>query len=275
MTSTVAATRRHRTTALPTAGTRARALAIARGELGTRESPAGSNRVKYSLWYRLIGPWCAMFTSWVLQEAGLPRWPLTHGAYTPYVEAAYRKAGRFGSTPRVGALVLFNFIGRTSHIGIVEAVNRDGTITTIEGNTDSAGGRTGGRVMRQIRSRLIVGYCYPPYADDDAVPDPGPADNEESSVYYCKQGEKNRDVATAQRRLNRALPKAQRITVDGDYGAETVKAVKAVAGGTGKSIGSAGFDKIETAIADRRAAIAVARVNADAPHRHKATVELT
>lgn len=37
------------------------------------------------------------------------------------------------------------------HTGFVERVNHDGTLSTIEGNTDAAGGRTGGQVMRQTR----------------------------------------------------------------------------------------------------------------------------
>ena len=37
-------------------------LAIARAELGTKESPAGSNRVKDGIWFGMPGQsWCMMF----------------------------------------------------------------------------------------------------------------------------------------------------------------------------------------------------------------------
>lgn len=261
------------------APTVAATLQIFRGELGVEEDPHGSNRVKYSSWYGLIGPWCAMFTSWGLQRAGFPRGPLTHFAYTPAGEAAYRAAGRWSTSPHVGALVFFNFIGRTSHVGIVEAVNAS-TITTIEGNTDVAGGRTGGRVMRQTRSGLIVGYGMPEYADAGTAP----SDDEETPMYLCKLGDRGPEVNVAQRRLNRALEPAARLKVDGQYGDDTAAAVKAVASTSGRAIGPIELDRIETAVADRRARLAIAAALKDyrppaapAPkaHEHKATITLT
>jgi len=76
----------------------------------------------------------------------------------------YQRRHRFNKNPKVGSLVIFSF----SHIGLVEKVLRGGRIQTIEGNTDSSGGRTGGRVMRKVRSKKILGYCHPDYA---SVPD--------------------------------------------------------------------------------------------------------
>ena len=49
----------------------AQLLDIARAELGTTESPAGSNKVKYSTWYGLTGPWCVMFVMWCCNQAGV------------------------------------------------------------------------------------------------------------------------------------------------------------------------------------------------------------
>ena len=46
-------------------------LSIAREELGTKESPANSNKVKYNTWYygrEVSGsayPWCIAFVQWV------------------------------------------------------------------------------------------------------------------------------------------------------------------------------------------------------------------
>ena len=47
-------------------------LDIARGELGTTESPTGSNKTKYGAWYGLNGqPWCMIFIQWCFDRAGV------------------------------------------------------------------------------------------------------------------------------------------------------------------------------------------------------------
>src|SRR5262245_10969388 len=38
---------------------RQQALELAVTQLGIKESPSGSNQVKYSDWYGMVGPWCA------------------------------------------------------------------------------------------------------------------------------------------------------------------------------------------------------------------------
>ena len=53
-------------------------LEIARSQIGTRESPANSDNVKYNTAYygrEVSGkyPWCAVFVWWVFREAGAPR----------------------------------------------------------------------------------------------------------------------------------------------------------------------------------------------------------
>lgn len=144
-------------------------LAVAQAEIGYVEGRG--NRTKYGAWYGMDGQaWCAMFTSWVLQHAGMPRNPTTHFAYTPYGYNAYRSAGRWHASPQPGDLVFFSFSQPSSsrplgisHVGFVEAV-QSGAILTIEGNTDVAGGRTGGRVMRKRRTARIAGYGRPAYA---------------------------------------------------------------------------------------------------------------
>ena len=51
-------------------------LEIARAELGTKESPANSNRVKYNAWYygrEVSGaayPWCMVFVQWCFDQIG-------------------------------------------------------------------------------------------------------------------------------------------------------------------------------------------------------------
>jgi len=51
-------------------------LNIARKELGVKESPRNSNRMKYNSWYygRPVSgtayPWCTAFVQWVFNQAG-------------------------------------------------------------------------------------------------------------------------------------------------------------------------------------------------------------
>jgi hypothetical protein len=71
-------------------------LRVAAAELGTTENPPDSNRVKYSTWYGLIGPWYAMYVDWCWVRAGgqdlrqllTPDW-----AYTPAGVNAFRRKG--------------------------------------------------------------------------------------------------------------------------------------------------------------------------------------
>lgn len=127
-------------------------LAVARSQLGTAENPPYSNRVKYSDWYGLVGPWCDMFVSWCAAMSGNGD-VIGKFAYTPSHEAWFRSKGR--EVPireaQPGDIVFFNFIGRTSHVGIVESTRPDGLVT-LEGNTNGGGSRDGGSVMRHFRS---------------------------------------------------------------------------------------------------------------------------
>lgn len=140
-------------------------LAIAISELGYKESPAGSNRTKFGEWYGMNGqPWCGIFVSYCFHKAGMPlQIGTTKGfAYCPYGVEWFKKQGRFYQTPQVGDVVFFDFGGNDGipdHTGIVEKVNPDGTITTIEGNTGTASQCNGGEVMRRVRKpNVILGY---------------------------------------------------------------------------------------------------------------------
>jgi hypothetical protein len=129
----------------PAASTGQRALAIAQSAIGVAEDPPGSNDGPGLATFRsaVAGaapgqPWCAYFVSWAAQQAGAPIGD--GGAGIGSVEGIADWAGRTGrllpagSTPASGDLVLFG--GR--HVGIVENVNADGTLTTVEGNYRNA-----------------------------------------------------------------------------------------------------------------------------------------
>jgi hypothetical protein len=133
--------------ALGTPGTGgAKALAAAQAEVGVAEQPPGSNDGPRIAEYRSatagsgVGPWCAYFTSWAAAQAGVPLGEAGQGFGS--VSALYGWAQRTGRAtaagpgvqPAPGDLIVWG--GR--HIGIVESVDADGSIHTIEGNSSNA-----------------------------------------------------------------------------------------------------------------------------------------
>lgn len=142
-----------------------RLLAVAGAEVGYVEGRG--NRTKYGLWYGMDGePWCAMYVSWCAAHAGIPPTVIPRHAYTPTGANWFRRRGLWRDTPAPGDIAYYDIgLGRISHVGIVERVHGR-TVTTIEGNTDARGGRTGGRVMRRTRPTrggIVAGYGRPAY----------------------------------------------------------------------------------------------------------------
>jgi putative peptidoglycan binding protein/CHAP domain-containing protein len=199
----------------------------ARSQIGVKEHPAGSNRTPYCDWYGITGPWCAMFVSWCTYMEGLPLSATTAKgfAYTPSGVAWFQRRRRWTTRPAPGHIVFFDFPGdsvkRVSHVGIVESVRPDGSIVTIEGNTDERGGRTGGRVMRKVRRVGIVGYGVPDYQD-------GRRDDRPVALRFpgrlLKQGVRGPDVKLVQGRLVQLG--VARLAVDGGFGPLTEAAVR-------------------------------------------------
>jgi len=123
---------------------------IAQQELkrGVVEKPYGSNRGPRIRMYGLAttprlypAPWCAYFASWVTRQAGLPIGPGGRGlGYVPYIQAWAKKTKKWRSSPRAGDLITF-----PHHVGIVERVYSNRTLTTIEGNTSERIRRRGHR----------------------------------------------------------------------------------------------------------------------------------
>lgn len=142
-------------------------LAIARRELGVKESPAGSNKVKYSAWYGLTGAWCVMFVQWVFQQAGMAL-PARTASCTVLMNAAKKSGCWVMSGFRPGDVVLYDWgrDGKPDHCGIVVSANA-GKITAIEGNTAVGNDSDGGEVMERTRSTAtILGAVRPQYEEE-------------------------------------------------------------------------------------------------------------
>ena len=127
-------------------------LNLAKQEVGVREQPPGSNDSPRIAQFRKatagsgVGPWCAYFVSWAAREAGVPIGDNGQGfGRVDDVYAWAQKAGKAipagdGVKPQPGDLIVWD-----EHIGIVESVDSDGTIHTVEGNSsDQVAQRTYG-----------------------------------------------------------------------------------------------------------------------------------
>lgn len=130
-----------------------RVLAVAASQIGYREGRG--NRTPFGRWYGMDGnPWCAMFVSWCLAAAGSPLPPIDGASGSASVASLRRwgrRTGRLVTHPQPGDLLLIDHGGGAGHMGIVERVEADGTVHTIEGNTDADGGREGREVARRTR----------------------------------------------------------------------------------------------------------------------------
>jgi hypothetical protein len=137
-----------------------RALRVGRRYVGVKENPPGSNRVIFSEWYGMIGPWCLMFVTFCFVEAGSKafkrgeRW-----AYCPWAvnDAREQKHGT-SVIPRgreqTGDVAFFSWKrdGVANHVGIVVTINRNNnTLVCLEGNTSTSSDSDGGEV--QVRTR--------------------------------------------------------------------------------------------------------------------------
>jgi len=164
---------------------------IAESQLGTAESPPGSNCNPY-------GPceqWCSLFVAWVWKKAGVPlRGGTAPYAYsgTIYEWAKAHEGGPFAvaapgdpplstpeadgarvlppsATPAPGDAVLYGSgpgSGESDHVGIVERVFPGGQITTIDGNFGDRVARSGPFLPLQAvqwgMPAPVFGYAQPP-----------------------------------------------------------------------------------------------------------------
>lgn len=144
------------------------ALAIAKQYVGVKENPPGSNRVMFSDWYGVIGPWCAMFVSYCFVKAGSRSFSRGHRwAYCPFMLDDARHS-RNGLTvvssidAKTGDIVLYswNHNGVADHVGIVITPPRGGiSFMAIEGNTAVGADSDGGEVMiRQRHTDDVIAF---------------------------------------------------------------------------------------------------------------------
>lgn len=156
--------------------TASKILEIARKEIGTKATNV--KKCKYNTWYygsAVSGScydWCAVFICWLFAQAGASDMIPIRSAGCGVLASGFNNKGKFyKSNFKAGDIVFFHWSNDMSssvsgaytldHVGIIEKVNSDGTVTTIEGNTGSS---PNGEVMRRVRSlSCISGVARPDY----------------------------------------------------------------------------------------------------------------
>ena len=144
------------------------AIASARQFIGVSEDPPGSNQVMFSKWYGVIGPWCAMFTTynWVQAKSKAFKQGERY-AYCPYIydDAKYHRNGLTlipTANARPGDIVLYDWKhdGISDHVGILlTKPSRYGDFKAIEGNTSGTNPSDGGMVAEMQRhTNSVLGF---------------------------------------------------------------------------------------------------------------------
>ncbi|WP_440099404.1 CHAP domain-containing protein [Streptosporangium sp. H16] len=141
-------------------------IELLESQLGYSEKSGGYT--KFGDWYGknvefdadyTAAPWCDMYLSWAAEKLGYQEW-VGQFAYTVHHAQWFRQQDAWGTVPKPGAIVFFDWSGSNridhiDHVGIVTGVE-GGRIHTIEGNID------GGIAKRKERDTgKVVGYGYP------------------------------------------------------------------------------------------------------------------
>ena len=196
----------------------------AQDEVGTKESPANSNNVKYNTAFygRPVSgsayPWCCAFIWWLLSTSGIS---VPKTALCTSLASYFKSQGQwYTSDPQVGDIVFFKFGTNarwTNHVGIVTAV-RGNEIETIEGNTSINSDDNGGKVMARRRSSHIVGYGRPKYTETHETP--------VEARPTLKRGDKGQAVKAWQLYLLSCGISVGKAGADGDFGRDTENAIR-------------------------------------------------
>ena len=130
-------------------------LAIARSQLGVKEATNQNDGKQVEVYLKSVGlnkgyPWCAAFLSWTFKEAGFVR-PRT--AWCPALFPTAR------ITRNIAPGLVFGIYStekkRIAHVGLVSGTKND-WVFTIEGNTNTSGGREGDGVYQKRRHKRTI-----------------------------------------------------------------------------------------------------------------------
>lgn len=148
------------------------------GEIGVKENPPNSNKVKYNKWYYgkdvsgAAYPWCMTFIQWLFKDSGLL--PIK----TASCSALYNKCKALGwivTDPQAGDIAMYKWDksikNPCQHVGFCTGLADAKHIKSVEGNTSITSNDNGGSVMLRVRpiDKSIVAFIRPPYVDAQAT----------------------------------------------------------------------------------------------------------
>lgn len=147
-----------------------KALQIAISQLGKEENPRGSNWGKTgdpvpaylaSVGINFPASWCMAFMYWCYEQAAEQLGLINPMSKTGGVLTAWGNRPRSQvKLPAVGDVFIMDLGHGLGHTGMIESIAPDGTLHTIEGNTNDTGSREGYEVARKVRhnQKPIIGY---------------------------------------------------------------------------------------------------------------------
>jgi peptidoglycan hydrolase-like protein with peptidoglycan-binding domain len=196
---------------------------IASSQNNIKESPSGSNKQKYGEWYGANGvKWCAIFVSWVFDQAGAPLGKIETSKGYHYCQGGYhywKEKGELTKEPEMGDIVLYDWKGdgHCDHTGIFDSWkdNNQTRFYAWEGNTEFGNDSDGGKVMRRERNiGLVKAFVKPRVLGGPAITD---------LAGTLKVGDTGSNVSYIQRLL---WDMKYTVQVDGIFGPGTEAAVK-------------------------------------------------
>lgn len=211
--------------------------------LGTKESPAGSNKVIFNtdFYGRAVSgdqyAWCCAYVWDIFRMCNASNLFCDGNktAYCPYVETWGKNAKLTVDKAKgqYGDIVLFDFYnkGIAGHIGFIEKKNVDGTYTCIEGNTSVTSQDNGGCVMRRTRNVSQIRCIIRPKYDKDTTKATETNVKKEVgkksptiALPTLRKGSKGTQVKYLQQDLNYIMK--SNLEVDGDFGKLTDAALR-------------------------------------------------
>lgn len=193
-------------------------LAVARRNLGIKEGSRNWNPFAPVAGHKNNEPWCASFVTACLVRAGVLKSPppAVGSAYCPTLKNLFKPVAKGDVRPGDVMFLYFPDMGRDAHTGFVEAVFPSYVIT-IEGNTDVAGGRTGGQVMRKKRAYKGLSFVRPAYAEKPPAAPKVPA-----TYPVLRMGNRGQLVLNVQRALQKH---GSRVALTANFDQATANAV--------------------------------------------------
>lgn len=147
-------------------------LEYAVSQIGKEEVPRGSNwgddvkKYLKSVGINFPASWCMAFVYWCFEE-----WETVTGNINPLIKTGgvlaqwnQIQAKYKHQKAEVGDVFIMDYGKGLGHTGFVESIDSDGTLHTIEGNTNDSGSREGYEVCRRTRRPdKVKGYIRVPF----------------------------------------------------------------------------------------------------------------